>query len=147
MSDYDAQPGRARPQQELSPQQVEADAVDLHAGLLGVAGIVAGARTVGETLRNIAEFAVRAIPGADAAGVTLIKSYARTPPGETWPITASFVEESTQSSTRTWARDRVSHVWSRGGPSSADRSEVIRAGRGSVAMWRGWVCIQRWHCR
>ena len=69
MADYDAQPGRtAPPDAELSPAQLEADEVDLHAGLSGVAGIVAGARGVIEMLGDVAEFAVQAIPGVDGAG-------------------------------------------------------------------------------
>ena len=44
MADYDAQPGRkAPPEPELSRAQRDLDDVDLHAGLNGVAGIVAGA--------------------------------------------------------------------------------------------------------
>lgn len=86
MPDYDAQPGRELPRPELSRAQIEADEVDLHAGLSGVAGIVAGARDVSEILREVAEFAVRAIPGADGAGVTLMQP-------RQWSVTASFVEE------------------------------------------------------
>lgn len=70
-----------------------ADEIDLHAGLVGVAGIVAGARPVSEILRDVAEFAVQAIPGADGAGVTLIKPLGHSPRVQTWAVTASFVEE------------------------------------------------------
>jgi GAF domain-containing protein len=73
MTDYDAQPGRERPEHaELSTAQREADEVDLRAGLRGLAGLVAGARGVFELLSEVAEFAAHAIPGVDGAGVGLI---------------------------------------------------------------------------
>jgi hypothetical protein len=59
MADYDAQPGRETPAQpDLSPVRLEADDVDLLAGLRGVAGIIAGARDVVEILKDVAHFAV-----------------------------------------------------------------------------------------
>lgn len=93
MSDYDAQPGREPPQRPLSRAQLEADEVDLHAGLRGVAGIVADARQVSEILQDVAEFASQAIPGVDGVGVTLIKSNEPRPRVQTWAVTAAFVEE------------------------------------------------------
>jgi transcriptional regulator with GAF, ATPase, and Fis domain len=94
MPDYDAQPDRTpTAQPELSQAQIDADEIDLHAGLMGVAGIVADAHQVSEILRDVAEFAVRAIPGADGAGVTLIRSDDDTPRIQTWAVTAPFVAE------------------------------------------------------
>jgi GAF domain-containing protein len=94
MADYDAQSDRRPPvQPELSPAQIEADEVDLHAGLIGVAGIVADAHQVSEILRDVAEFAVQAIPGADGAAVTLIRSGDPKPQIQAWAVTAAFVEE------------------------------------------------------
>jgi GAF domain-containing protein len=73
MADYDTQPGRKPPPEpQLSPAQLQADELDLHAGLSGLAGIVADACSVDEILGQVAQFAVQAIPGADGAGVTLI---------------------------------------------------------------------------
>ncbi|TGD84398.1 ANTAR domain-containing protein [Mycolicibacterium sp. CH28] len=73
MADYDTQPGRKPPPEpELSPAQLQADELDLYAGLNGVSGIVADASSVDEMLVQVAQFAVQAIPGADGAGVTLI---------------------------------------------------------------------------
>ena len=73
MADYDAQPGRPTPAEpDLSRAQLEADDVDLYAGLRGVAGLVAGARGLIDLLGDVAEFAARAIPGVDGAGVALI---------------------------------------------------------------------------
>ena len=94
MADYDAQSDRTPPlPPELSPAQIEADEVDLQAGLIGVAGIVADAHQVNEILQDVAEFAVQAIPGADGAGVTLIRSGDDKPRIQTWAVTAAFVEE------------------------------------------------------
>lgn len=94
MADYDAQADRTPPPQaELSQVQIDADEVDLHAGLRGVATIVADARPVGEILRDVAEFAVRSIPGADGSGVTLVRSCNHRPQVQTWAVTAPFVEE------------------------------------------------------
>ncbi len=94
MPDYDAQAGRnTTPRPELSPAQLESDDTDLHAGLSGVANIVAGGRSVVDVLRDIAEFAVRAIPGVDGAGVTMTDSSAGKPHIQAWSATADFVRE------------------------------------------------------
>jgi GAF domain-containing protein len=94
MADYDAQPGRKGPPQlELSQAQIRADEVDLHAGLRGVAGIVAGARQVIEILRDVAEFAVQAIPGADGAGVIWIRTCEEAPSIQARAVTSEFVQE------------------------------------------------------
>ena len=53
MADYDAQPGRkAPPEPELSEAQLEADDVDLLAGLTGVAGIVSALAPSAKSLRT-----------------------------------------------------------------------------------------------
>jgi GAF domain-containing protein len=94
MTDYDAQPGRQPPEQpELSTAQLEADEVDLHAGLRGLAGMVAGARGVFELLGEVAEFAAYAIPGVDGAGVALIDAGKGTPTLQNTAATAEFVHE------------------------------------------------------
>jgi GAF domain-containing protein len=94
MADYDAQPGRKPPPEpQLSAAQLDADDVDLHAGLRGVAGIVAGARGVVEMLGDVAEFAVQAIPGVAGAGVTLIHSSAGPPRIHAWAVTADYVRD------------------------------------------------------
>ncbi|KJE20206.1 putative RNA-binding protein [Frankia torreyi] len=46
---------------------------DLAASLAGLSGLLAGLRPVRETLINIAEFAVQAIPGAEGAGLTMLE--------------------------------------------------------------------------
>ena len=94
LADFDAQPGRkAPPQPELSPTQREADEAELYAGLHRVAGIVAGAQGVIDLLRDVAEFAAQAIPGADGAGVALIDPRHGTPSVQTWAATELLVHE------------------------------------------------------
>jgi GAF domain-containing protein len=94
MAVYDSQPGRPAPSEPgLSPAQQEADDIDLHAGLSGVAGIVAGARGVLDLLGEVAEFAAQAIPGVDGAGVALVETHEGTARIQTWSTTAEFVRE------------------------------------------------------
>lgn len=94
MADFDAQPGRdAPPEPDLSPAQLEADEIDLYAGLKGVAGLVAGARGVIDLLGDVAEFAARAIPGVDGVGVALVHSHGGKPRFQTWAATAVFVHD------------------------------------------------------
>ncbi|MEO6885014.1 MAG: GAF and ANTAR domain-containing protein [Jatrophihabitantaceae bacterium] len=59
---------------EPRPDQIRADTVDLQTGLSSLAGLVSGASGLQEMLSRVATFAVRAIPGADGAGVTLLQS-------------------------------------------------------------------------
>ncbi|MGX9789789.1 GAF and ANTAR domain-containing protein [Mycobacterium sp. MMS18-G62] len=92
MTDYDAQPGRpTQSETDLSPTQLEADEIDLYAGLRGVAGLVAGARGVVDLLGDVAEFAVHAIPGVDGAGVALVQPHDGAPRVRTGAATAVFV--------------------------------------------------------
>jgi GAF domain-containing protein len=94
MADYDAQPDRSAPlEPELSLTQVEADEDDLNAGLIGLAGIVAGGRGVVDLLSDVAEFAAQAIPGVDGTGVTLVHTSHGTPQPEAWAATAQFVRD------------------------------------------------------
>ena len=53
--------------------QISADDADLQAGIGDLAGLVAGSLGLPELLAEVATFAVRAIPGADGAGVTLLR--------------------------------------------------------------------------
>src|ERR1700739_4513648 len=57
----------------LSAQQASADAADLRAGIDDLAGLVAGSLGLPELLTEVSMFAVHAIPGADGAGVTLLR--------------------------------------------------------------------------
>jgi GAF domain-containing protein len=94
LTDFDAQPGRrVPPSPELSPTQREVDEAELYAGLRGVAGIVAGAQRVIDLLRDVAEFAAQAIPGADGAGVALIDPQHGISTVQTWAATTVLVHE------------------------------------------------------
>lgn len=53
--------------------QVVASHVDLQDSLSALAGLVTGSAGLDEILTQVATFAVRAIPGADGAGVTLLR--------------------------------------------------------------------------
>lgn len=59
------------------------DAAGLGAGLAGLAGLVGGQGSLERLLTEVATYAVRAVPGADGAGVTM------TEPGELDTIVAS----------------------------------------------------------
>jgi GAF domain-containing protein len=93
MADYDAQPGRMPEQTELTDAQLQSDELDLRAGLQGVAGIVAGGRKVSEILHDLADFALRAIAGADGTGATLVRLAGDSLRVQTWAVTAPFIEE------------------------------------------------------
>jgi hypothetical protein len=54
-----------------SEGQLLNDEDDLQAALLGLSRLVAGSDPLEALLTQVAEFAVRAIPGADGAGVTM----------------------------------------------------------------------------
>lgn len=73
MTDYDPQLGRDMPAgPDPGAAQAEADEDDLHAGLTGLARLVADALGVDELLTRVAAFAQHAIPGADAAGLAVV---------------------------------------------------------------------------
>jgi GAF domain-containing protein len=55
------------------PVGIDVDLADLQAGLAGLAGLVSGSHGLSELLTRVATFAARAIPGADGAGVTLLR--------------------------------------------------------------------------
>ncbi|CAN5802132.1 GAF and ANTAR domain-containing protein [soil metagenome] len=56
-----------------SAEQLTADMADLRSGIDDLAGLVAGRLGLPEVLAEVATFAVRAIPGADGAGVALLR--------------------------------------------------------------------------
>ena len=57
----------------LTVEQSVADDADLRAGVGALAGLVSGSLGLTELLAEVASFAVRAIPGAEGAGVTLLR--------------------------------------------------------------------------
>jgi GAF domain-containing protein len=96
MPDFDAQAGRTMPPSPAtSSAESGADDEHLQVGLAGLAGLVSGSLEVEVLLAQVAEFATSAIPGADGAGVTLLR-----PVGEagslriqTWAATVDFVRD------------------------------------------------------
>ncbi|MBI3217820.1 MAG: GAF and ANTAR domain-containing protein [Mycobacterium sp.] len=91
MAEYDAQPGRtAPPDPDVSAARLDADRIGLHTSLAGVAALVAGSRTMRESLEEIAGYAVRAVPGATGAGLILVPPADRTE-GVVRQGTADFV--------------------------------------------------------
>jgi GAF domain-containing protein len=129
MAEYDAQPGRESPgRPDLSAAEREADEGDLYAGLTGVFGLVAGARGVIDLLADVAEFAARAIPGADGAGVALLQPHEGTPRVRSWAATAQFVDDI----------DKVQYEELREGPciTSMESGRVVVSGSlGSDRRW------------
>ncbi len=92
MADFDAQPGRAL-QSDPSVAQREADEMDLHAGLTGVAGLVAGARSPVDLLGAVAEFAAHAIPGVAGVSIALLPANRDQNHIQMFSATADFVTE------------------------------------------------------
>ncbi|MHA7653843.1 GAF and ANTAR domain-containing protein [Mycobacterium sp. ML4] len=140
MADFDAQPGR-EVSPELSPTQREADEAELHAGLRGVAAIVAGARGVIDLLRDVAEFAAQAIPAAEGVGVALIDPSHGISSVHTWAATAALVYEI----------DKVQYDELKEGPCITcmqSRRPTVSGSLGSDARWPhfgGRVARMRMH--
>ncbi|MEO6957155.1 MAG: GAF and ANTAR domain-containing protein [Antricoccus sp.] len=57
----------------LSAEQQSADEFDLQTSLSDLAGLITGSLGLPELLQRVATFAAHAIPGADGAGVTLLR--------------------------------------------------------------------------
>ncbi len=71
MTEFPHSADRAVP--TVSLDQETADEADLQDSLAGLAGLVAGSLGLQDVLGRVATFAARAIPGADGAGVTLLR--------------------------------------------------------------------------
>ena len=104
------------------------DDADLHAGIENLAGLVADSLELSELLAEVAAFAVRAIPGADGAGVTLLRG--DRPPNAVAALAASapFVAEI----------DDIQYVILHEGPciTAAVERRTVRSGSlGGEKMW------------
>lgn len=102
----------------LTPEQSSADAADLQVGIGALAGLVA----------EVAGFAVRAIPGADGAGVTLLRL----------DRVDNMVEELAASSPFVAEIDHVQYVVLNEGPciTAALERRTVRSGSlGGEKMW------------
>src|ERR1700736_4042085 len=112
----------------LSVQQATADAADLRAGIDELAGLVAGSLGLPELLAEVSTFAVHAIPGADGAGVTLLRVDRVDNMVEALAASAPFVAEI----------DEIQYVTLKEGPciTAALERRTVRSGSlGGEKMW------------
>jgi GAF domain-containing protein len=111
-----------------SGEDASADAVSLQASLSDLAGLVTDSLGLEELLEQVATFAVRAIPGADGAGVTLL--HVERPENRVEAIAAShpFVEEI----------DRIQYVSLNEGPCITAATERRTVRSGSLAEEQMW---------
>jgi GAF domain-containing protein len=112
----------------LTSEQVIADDADLRAGIGALAGQVAGSLGLSELLAEVAAFAVRAIPGADGAGVTLLRVDRADNMVEALAASAAFVAEI----------DKIQYVTLKEGPciTAALEGRTVRSGSlGGEKMW------------
>ena len=112
----------------LSTQQASAGLADLRAGISDLAGLVAGSLGLPELLAEVSTFAVRAIPGADGAGVTLLQVDRLDNMVEALAASAPFVAEI----------DEIQYVTLKEGPciTAALERRTVRSGSlGGEKMW------------
>lgn len=94
MSDYDPQAGRDMPPEpDLTAAQSDSEDYDVVAAVQGLAGLVSDVDDIDAVLTRIAGFAVAAVPGAEGAGVTLLRSGDQPPTVLAWAVTDPFVRE------------------------------------------------------
>jgi len=112
----------------LSARQVSDDAADLRGAVDELAGLVADGRGLPELLAEVSTFAVRAIPGADGAGVTLLRVDRVENLVEVLGASAPFVAEI----------DEIQYVSLKEGPciTAALERRTVRSGSlGGEKMW------------
>jgi GAF domain-containing protein len=116
------------PKRPLTSEQIDANDADLQAGIGGLAGLVADGVGLPELLAEVAGFAVRAIPGADGAGVTLLRVDRIENMVEALAASAPFVAEI----------DDIQYVTLKEGPciTAALERRTVRSGSlGGEKMW------------
>lgn len=109
-------------------EQIIADDADLQAAVDGLAGLVTDSVGLQALLKEVATFAVRAIPGADGAGVTLLKVDRPDNMVEALAASAPFVAEI----------DDIQYVTLKEGPciTAALERRTVRSGSlGGEKMW------------
>jgi GAF domain-containing protein len=109
-------------------EQAEADAADLQAGIVGLANLVTGSLGLDELLARVATFATNAIPGAEGAGVTLLKVEGADHRVEALAASDPFVTEI----------DKIQYVTVKEGPciTAALERRTVRSGSlGGEKMW------------
>ena len=110
------------------PDEAEAGAADLQAGLAGLASLVTGSLGLDELLARVAVFATHAIPGADGAGVTLLNVEGAEHRVEALAASDAFVTEI----------DEIQYVTVKEGPcitAALERSTVRSGSLGGEKMW------------
>lgn len=111
-----------------SSDHVSADVVDLQKALGDLTGLVAGSQGLPELLTEVATFAVHAIPGADGAGVTLLRVDHPDNMVEALAASAPFVSEI----------DHIQYTMLQEGPciTAALERRTVRSGSlGGERMW------------
>jgi GAF domain-containing protein len=114
--------------QPLTTDQALSDAADLQASLGELAALVAGTQGLGELLARVAVSAARAIPGADGAGVTLLRLDRTENRVEALAASHPFVSEI----------DQIQYVTLNEGPciTAALEKRTVRSGSlGGEKMW------------
>ena len=127
MSESD-QSSDAPTRQTLTADQERSDAADLQASLGELAALVAGSQRLEDLLAQVATSATRAIPGADGAGVTLLRVDRPENRVEALAASAPFVSEI----------DRIQYVVLNEGPciTAALEQRTVRSGSlGGEKMW------------
>ena len=112
----------------LTSEQVVADDADLMAAIGGLSELVTDSVGLAELLAEVATFAVRAIPGADGAGVTLLRVDQPDNIVEALAASAPFVTEI----------DDIQYVTLKEGPciTAALERRTVRSGSlGGEKMW------------
>lgn len=120
--------GPSSPSGTLTPEQARADAADLRAGIDDLACLVSDTLSLPELLTAVATFAVRAIPGAEGAGVTLLRAGRVDNMVEVLAASAPFVAEI----------DEIQFVTLKEGPciTAALERRTVRSGSlGGEIMW------------
>lgn len=78
---------------QLTHAQAVSDEDDLAGGLRGLSALVTAGLSLDDLLTTVAGFAAQAIPGADGAGVTLIRPTGDTLGIAAWAVTEPFVRQ------------------------------------------------------
>jgi GAF domain-containing protein len=116
------------PVESLAAQEAGADAADLRAGIEELAGLVAGSLGLPGLLAEVSTFAVHAIPGAEGAGLTLLRVDRVDNMVEALAASAAWVAEI----------DEIQYVTLNEGPciTAAQQRRTVRSGSlGGEKMW------------
>lgn len=112
----------------LTSEQIISDDADLRAAIDGLSGLVTDSIGLADLLAEVATFAVRAIPGADGAGVTLLRVDRPDNMVEALAASAPFVADI----------DAIQYVTLKEGPciTAALERRTVRSGSlGGEKMW------------